>query len=169
LHAPQYKGKEHIRYSGSLLKYSFSEYKQKKGITLVELGEKGLVSTKDLPLTPQKDVRVIEGLFNDILEQGKSDPNNEDYLLIRLQDKHDILDPLGQLRKVYPNTLDLDRVQFISSKGSQLVADVSLKRTEHQVFGDFFEQVIGRELSEAQNTLLVDIIKQAKNMSGEAK
>jgi exonuclease SbcD len=169
LHAPQYKGKEHIRYSGSLLKYSFSEYKQKKGITLVELGEKGLVSTKDLPLTPQKDVRVIEGLFDDILEQGKSDPNNEDYLLIRLQDKHDILDPLGQLRKVYPNTLDLDRVQFISSKGSQLVADVSLKRTEHQVFGDFFEQVIGRELSEAQNTLLVDIIKQAKNMSGEAK
>jgi exonuclease SbcD len=45
LHAPQYKGKEHIRYSGSLLKYSFSEVKQKKGITLVELDNKGLVST----------------------------------------------------------------------------------------------------------------------------
>ncbi len=169
LHAPQYKGKEHIRYSGSLLKYSFSEYQQKKGVTLVELDNKGLVSLQHLPLIAKKDLRVIEGLLADILQQGKTDPANEDYLFIRLQDKQDILDPLGQLRKVYPNTLQLERTQFILSKGSQLVADVSLKRTEQQVFRDFFEQVIGHELSAEQNTLLLDIIKQAKGLSEGAE
>jgi exonuclease SbcD len=165
LHGPQYKGAEHIRYSGSLLKYSFSEYQQKKGITLVEIGKKGLVATEHLPLKAQKDLRIIEGLLTDILERGKNDPNHEDYVFIRLLDKQDILDPLGQLRKVYPNILQLERTQFISSKGSQLKADVSLKRTEQQVFSDFFEQVIGCDLTEEQNTLLLDIIAEAKGIT----
>ncbi len=169
LHGPQHKGQKHIRYSGSLLKYSFSEYQQKKGVTLVELDDKGLVATEHLPLKPQKDLRVIEGLLADILEQGKTDLNNEDYLFVRLLDKQDILDPLGQLRKVYPNTLQLERTQFILSKGSQLVADVSLKRTEQQVFSDFFEQVIGHDLSEEQNTLLLAIIAEAKELREEAE
>ncbi|MFW5444376.1 MAG: exonuclease SbcCD subunit D [Methylococcaceae bacterium] len=164
LHGPQYKGAKHIRYSGSLLKYSFSEYKQSKGITIVELDDKGLIATEHLPLKPQKDLRVVEGFLADIVEQGKTDSNNEDYLFVRLLDKQDILDPLGQLRKVYPNTLQLERTQFILSKGSQLIADVSLKRTEQQVFSDFFEQVIGHDLSEAQNTLLLDIIAEAKGV-----
>ena len=162
LHGPQHKGKEHIRYSGSLLKYSFSEYKQNKGVTLVELNDKGLLSIEDLPLKPKKDLRVIEGLLADILQQGKTDANNEDYIFVRLLDKQDILDPMGQLRKVYPNTLQLERTQFVLSNGSRLVADVSLKRTELQVFTDFFEQVIGHDLSAEQNTLLLDIIEQAK-------
>ncbi|MCK5354961.1 MAG: exonuclease SbcCD subunit D [Methyloprofundus sp.] len=162
LHGPQHKGKEHIRYSGSLLKYSFSEYKQNKGVTLVELDDKGLLSIEHLPLKPKKDLRVIEGLLADILQQGKIDANNEDYIFVRLLDKQDILDPMGQLRKVYPNTLQLERTQFVLSNGSRLVADVSLKRTELQVFTDFFEQVIGHDLSAEQNTLLLDIIEQAK-------
>ncbi|HIG65042.1 MAG TPA: exonuclease SbcCD subunit D [Methyloprofundus sp.] len=164
LHGPQYKGAEHIRYSGSLLKYSFSEYLQNKGVTLVELDENGLVATEHLPLKAQKNLRIIEGLLDDILEQGKDDPDNEDYLFIRLLDKQDILDPLGQLRKVYPNTLQLERTQFILSKGSQLKADVSLKRTEKQVFNDFFKQVIGHDLTEEQSTLLLDIIAEAKGV-----
>lgn len=167
LHGPQYKGAEHIRYSGSLLKYSFSEYQQNKGITLVELDDKGLVATQHLPLKPKKNLRVIEGLLTEILQRGQTDPDNEDYMFIRLLDKQDILDPLGQLRKVYPKTLQLERTQFILSKGSQLIADVSLKRTEQQVFSDFFEQVIGHDLSTEQNTLLLDIIAEAKGVVEE--
>mgnify|MGYP000450370909 CR=1 FL=1 len=162
LHGPQYKGKEHIRYSGSLLKYSFSEYKQNKGITLVELNEQGLVSTEHLKLTPEKDLRVIKGLLEDLIEQGKTDSRNNDYLLAKLTDTQDILDPIGQLRKVYPNILQLERTQFVLSKGSQLIADVSLKRTEQQVFKDFFEQVIGHDLTEEQNTFLMETITEAK-------
>ena len=162
LHGPQYKGAEHIRYSGSLLKYSFSEYKQKKGVTLVEFDEKGLVSTEHLELKPQRDLRVIEGLLADIIEQGKDDPDNDDYIFARLTDTQDILDPMGQLCKVYPNILQLERSYFALSSGSRLVADVSLKRTEEQVFKDFFEQVIGCDLTAEQNTLLLDIINEAK-------
>ena len=162
LHGSQYRGKDHIRYSGSLLKYSFSEHKQNKGVTLVELNENGLVSVEQLKLTPQKDLRVIEGLLEELVEQGKTDPRNNDYLLAKLTDKQDILDPMGQLRKIYPNVLQLERTQFVLSNGSRLVADVGLKRTEQQVFNDFFAQVIGGDLTEEQTALLIDIIAEAK-------
>jgi len=162
LHGPQFKGKEHIRYSGSLLKYSFSEHKQNKGVSLVEFDEQGLVSVEQLSLTPKKELRVIEGLLEDLILQGKTDPHNEDYLLAKITDKQDVLDPIGQLRKVYPNILQLERTQFIVSNGSRLVADVSLKRTEQQVFTDFFEQVIGHDLSADQSDLLAEIIAEAK-------
>ena len=165
LHAPQYKGFGHIRYSGSLLKYSFSEYKQKKGITLVEMDLTGLVSYQHLVLTPQHDLRVLEGTLADILDNATTDANNQDYLLIKLTDKNDILDPMGQIRKVYPNTLQLERTQFSFASGSRLVADVGLKRTEQQVFTDFFEQVTGNELSDAQHTLLLKTIQQIKSSS----
>jgi len=162
LHAPQYKGYEHIRYSGSLLKYSFSEYKQKKGITLVEFDKKGLVSHQHLALEPRHDFRVLEGTLADILEGAKTDKHPDDYLLIKLTDKHDILDPMGQLRQVYPNTLQLERSQFSLASGSRLVADVGLKRTEQQVFTDFFEQVTGDELTEFQKEVLLETIQQVK-------
>lgn len=162
LHAPQPKGAEHIRYSGSLLKYSFSEYKQKKGITLVELDKKGFVSAQHLELKPKRDVRVLEGKLADLLDEGKRDSHNDDYIFARLTDKQDILDPMGQLRRIYPNILQLERTQFVLASGSRLAADTSLKRTEEQVFKDFFEQVIGHDLSKDQNTLLLDVINEAK-------
>jgi exonuclease SbcD len=162
LHAPQSKGAEHIRYSGSLLKYSFSEYQQKKGITLVELDKKGFVSAQHLELIPKRDVRVLEGCLADLLEEGKDDPHNDDYIFARLTDKQDILDPMGQLRRLYSNILQLERTQFVLASGSRLVADVSLKRSEEQVFNDFFEQVIGHDLIEDQNALLLEIINEAK-------
>jgi len=98
----------------------------------------------------------------DIIEQGMDDPENEDYIFVRLTDKQDILDPLGQLRKVYPHTLQLERSHFVLSKGSRLVTDVSLKRTEDQVFKDFFGQVFGQALTAEQHELLLDVIAEAK-------
>ena len=169
LHAPQQKGAGHIRYSGSLLKYSFSEYKQKKGVTLVELNEKGFVSAQHLDLIPRRDLRVIEGTLSELLEEGKNDLQNDDYIFARLTDKQDILDPMGQLRRIYPNILQLERTQFILSNSSRLVADVSHKRSEEQVFKDFFEQVIGQDLTEDQNQLLLEVISEAKVKMEEQK
>ncbi len=105
LHRPQFKGEDYIRYSGSIVKYSFSEQHHDKGVTLVEMDGNGLKNIEHLQLTPLRDMRIIEGEFRQILEQGKVDPNSNDYLAVRLTDRHAILDPMSQLRDVYPNVL----------------------------------------------------------------
>lgn len=157
LHAPQFKGAEHIRYSGSLLKYSFSEQHQKKGVTLVELDSSGYKSSKQLPLKPIRDMRILEGELHELLEQGKVDPYNEDYLLVRLTDRHAILDPMAKLREVYPNVLQLEKPGMLIT-GEQKIDREKLKRGELDMFRDFFEQVYGQEMTDEQDKAIKDTI-----------
>lgn len=157
LHAPQFKGEEHIRYSGSLLKYSFSEQHQKKGVTLVEIGQEGGVASSHLPLVPLRNMRVLEGEFDALIQQGKVDPHAEDYLLIRLTDRHAILDPMAKLREVYPNVLQLEKPGMLAS-GEQPVNREKLKRGELDMFRDFFTQAKGEELTPEQEQAIVEII-----------
>ncbi len=166
LHSPQYKGEEHIRYSGSILKYSFSEEKQKKGVTLVELSD-GAVTHRHLPLVPLRDMRIIEGEIQSILEQGKVDPNNEDYLLVRLTDRTAILDPMGKLRAVYPNVLHLEKPGMLET-GAQQMKRETLKRGELEMFRDFFEQVTGQVLNDEQDGAIKQSLTELnKELSGE--
>ena len=157
LHGPQYKGEEHIRYSGSILKYSFSEQHQRKAVTLVEIDDDGLQSTRQLPLQPLRDMRIVEGQMQDILQQGRVDPNNQDYLLVRLSDRQAILDPMTKLREVYPNVLHLEKPGMLAT-GAQQMNRETLKRGELDMFRDFFVQVTGVSLSDDQDEAIAGAI-----------
>ena len=157
LHNPQYKGEDHIRYSGSILKYSFSEQRHQKGVTLIEMHATGLKSIQQLPLKPLRDMRILEGDLNTLLEQGLTDPNNKDYLLVRLTDQSPILDPMGKLRQVYENVLHTEKTWLQDSSNLQ-VNSTKLKRGELEMFTDFFEQVSGIPLTEEQDAAIKAII-----------
>lgn len=159
LHQPQKKGEEHIRYSGSLMKYSFSEQHQKKGMTLVELDEDGFKSATHIDLKAPHQMRIIEGELDEILSQGKTDPNSEDYLLVRLMDKHAILNPMDKLRVVYPNVLHLEKPGMLIGT-EQEMAVAKLARSEADMFRDFFLEAQDTKLSEEQDKAITDIIKQ---------
>ena len=154
LHGPQYKGAEHIRYSGSILKYSFSEQHQHKSVTLVELDTEGKARVELLPLKAKRDVRILEGELSALLEQGKTDLHRDDYLMIRLVDKQAILDAMGKLRAVYPNVLHLERSGLMAQSADLIPARDQIKKGELAMFSDFFEQVSGLEMSEQQRAFL---------------
>ncbi|WP_299806519.1 exonuclease SbcCD subunit D [uncultured Shewanella sp.] len=158
LHGPQYKGAEHVRYSGSMLKYSFSEQHQNKSVTLVELDSDGKASFELLPLTAMRDVRIIEGLLHDLLEQGKTDVNREDYLMVKLSDKTAILDAMGKLRSVYPNVLHLERTGLMSDNSKVELSREHIKKGELDMFTDFFAQVSGEPMTEAQQQAMITAI-----------
>ena len=165
LHNPQYKGEEHIRYSGSILKYSFSEQRQQKGVTLVEMQADGLKSTKHLALKPLRDMRILEGELEDLLKQGLTDPNNQDYLLIRLTDQNAILEPMAKLRQVYENVLHIEKT-WLQETGDLQVNRDKLKRGELEMFQDFFKQVSNQELSPEQYQAIANIITNISTHEG---
>lgn len=77
VHRPQRVGRDTVRYSGSPLKYSFSEARYGKSVALVELGEKKpgddvgeCVSFELIPLVPLHDVREVRGTLADVLAMG---------------------------------------------------------------------------------------------------
>ncbi|MBY8099267.1 exonuclease SbcCD subunit D [Vibrio fluvialis] len=161
LHQPQKKGEEHIRYSGSLMKYSFSEQHQKKGMTLVELNDAGFVAAEHIPLSAPHDMRIIEGELDQLLEQGKTDPSAHDYLLVRLYDKHAILDPMEKLRKVYPNVLHLEKPGMLIGVDQEM-GRARLARGELDMFRDFFLEAKQEPLSEQQESAMAEVIQSLK-------
>ncbi len=154
LHAPQTRGSDSVRYSGSLLKYSFSEQHHKKGITLVDIDEAGNVSTEQHDLTPLKNVRVLEGQLRDILDAGRVDPNRDDYVLVRLMDTGAILNAMAQLRDVYPNTLHLEKPGIMTVGDRKAPAREALKRGEAGMFRDFYQSMTGDSLTDEQTAVL---------------
>lgn len=101
-----------------------------------------------------------------ILQQGKVDPNNDDYLLLRLTDRHAILDPMSKLRAVYPNVLHLEKPGMLEA-GDQQMNRETLKRGELEMFRDFFVQITGKELSTEQDQAVQQTITEINKRDGE--
>ena len=84
LHGPQKVGNEKIRYSGSLMKYSFSEVNQKKkGINIINLDSEGNVDVSFYKLKPKRDFRIIEGYLEDIINDSTKDDLSKENTILR--------------------------------------------------------------------------------------
>ncbi len=162
LHNPQHKSETHIRYSGSILKYSFSEQHHQKGVTLVEMNPSGLQKITHLPLTPLRDMRTLEGDLETLLKNGATDPHNQDYLLIRLTDQTALLEPMSKLRQVYENVLHIEKT-WLQDSGTLQVNRDKLKRGELEMFQDFYKQVSGNDLTADQQAAIQQIITNTVN------
>ena len=127
LHGPQQVGGPNVRYAGSLLKYSFGEWRQKKGAVIVDIDEKGGTATSFLPFSPRHDVRVVEGLFEDIM--AGEDLHTDDYILFRLTDTAPILDGMAKLRQKYPRAAALEMPNRQSGGTGERVTESQKRRS----------------------------------------
>lgn len=162
IHGPQKIGRETVRYCGSPLKYSFSEWRHKKSVTIVELKEKGIVLLEQVPLVPIHNLREIRGTLSSLLKPevvAQGDP--QDYLRVILTDEIPPYDPLGQLRQVYPNLLRLDfeRNEAAAMESITAAQDVE-EKTIMELFSDFYEMANDRSMNEAERAVMEQIWKE---------
>jgi len=152
LHGPQKVGRETIRYSGSPLKYSFSESRQKKSAVFFEIKEKGEIEIELIPLIPLHDLRVLKGPFDEILNPNHyKKGNQEDYVRVILTDERELYAPLDEIRKIYPNVL---RLEFDNTRTKKDMENENLEEIEKKdaftLFSEFFERQNEREMDEEQ-------------------
>lgn len=138
LHKSQSIGK--ARYAGSILKYSTSEAGKKKSICMVEMDKAGTCKIEERELFPRRDLRVVEGLFDDICKNSPS----EDYVHVILRDKQPVLDAAGRLRRVYQNLLGIERPEESLGASRAIAAEIT-KMNEDDLFQIFFERVSGEK------------------------
>ena len=136
---------ETVRYSGSILKYSFSEEHHAKSVELVEIDGPGGCRIERVPLTPRRDVRTMQGRFDDLMRAPGSVGRN-DLIGIDLLDSEPILDAKLRLSEIYPNVLQVRQANFLHTGGSGRGTDTSTL-DDAALFAAFFQQVTGRELS----------------------
>lgn len=169
LHGPQKVGSNKIRYSGSLLKYSFSEVKQKKGITIVNLNNEGEVEVQTHLFKPKRDLRIIKGELKELLKEEVSNLyNKEDYIKVILTDKGELLDPMAKLRSVYPNVMELVREErIINTSSSRTVANNVREKSRLSLFENFYEDITGEKCTEEDVEVMKKIIEKAEKGGGE--
>lgn len=158
LHHPHAITHPTIHYSGSPLKYSFSESKDKKSVRIVTLEE--TLDVREVFLQPIRDMRIVSGSLSELTTNILD--KKEDYLQVKLEDAGALLDPMGQLRKFYPNILHLERMRHQMEDKLEVKFDELMKKDDVALFDQFFEFAEGKSMTTAQKELMTEIFKEAR-------
>ena len=162
LHGPQRAGGDHIRYCGTMLKYSFSEVNHRKSVTFVELKEKGNLNITTRPITPLREMKEIRGSYEELMNRDHylNTDLRECYLHVILTDEEDVPEAMRRMQPVYQNimklTYDNTRTQR-QQNPLELTAEPESSPVE--LFGLLYEKQYNRELSQVQREYLEKLVE----------
>lgn len=169
LHGAQHIGSETIRYAGSPLKYSFSEARQHKSVTVVTLGEKGDVQVRTVALTPLRELREIRGSYDELTARSfyEHTTYRSDYLHLILTDEQDVFDAMSRLRTIYPYlmTLDYDNARTRAAGGMSVPAETE-RRTPLELFEALYQRQNHQPMSEVQRKYIAQLMEQIMEVQG---
>ena len=155
LHGPQRMGADHIRYSGSPLKYSFDEHGQKKSFTIIDMDTNGKVDISTIPVEAKRDVVILEGYFEDLLNNtALQKKHKDDYVQARLLDTMPIMDGMAKLRQVYHRCMTIELAGRIATPVVDMGDAVFKELDERQLFNQFAETVWKEPLTEAEQSYI---------------
>lgn len=152
LHRPQIAGGKHIRYSGSPLAFGFDEQDHDKSMILVDIDGAGDCTVSELALIPKRRVRILRGKLEELLASGKP---SEDFIKIVLTNESRLIDPMKQIRSLYPNASALiyERQEKEQKTGDIEHVATALTRPE-DVISAFLTHVRGDPQSDEERALV---------------
>ena len=167
IHKPQnmYRegtGQNPVVYAGSPLAYSFSECMQEKSAVMVDLDANGVSKIVRIPLKPLHRMRKIKGRLEDLLSAKLTEHLDwEDYLQVTLTNEEELIDPIGTLRSVYPNVMQL----VFEKKEKEMTGEFTTietvnKKTPGELFNDFYSLIREKEMDETRRQVINDVIKE---------
>ncbi|KIL45201.1 exonuclease SbcCD subunit D [Jeotgalibacillus soli] len=165
LHSPDAIKHDTIHYSGSLMKYSFSEAKQRKVVKIVDINEDGTFTVKERPLRPKRDMRELDGYLEELMDASFYQKQKlEDFLKITLLDEGALIDPMGRLRQVYPNVLHLERKTALrdQAKKKHMELDTREGKTDLALFQDFYAQITTAGWNEEKEKKIREIMEDVR-------
>lgn len=166
IHRPQRIGSERIAYAGSPLKYSFSEVRGDKSVNIVELDGQGKVKVIPRALTPLHDMRCIKGRLADLMAEdiyNAPGVSPLDYIQATLTDEEELIDPIGALRSVYPNVLQILLEKRVREAEGHYESRLRGERKcMEELFGDFYEMLKGEPLDEKRRSIVRKAVKEAE-------
>lgn len=166
IHRPQKLIKDNIRYSGTILKYSFSEVNHNKTVPIIEYKEKGNLTIELIPLVPARDMRIIKGPIDELLKkENYLNTNLDDYIEAIITDEEPVYDAINRIRRVYPNTLKLDILNNRTRENEETHLESIEKikeKTELELFNEFFKFQNNEEMNKKEEKIIKEIINELR-------
>lgn len=174
LHKKQAMGREYIRYSGSLLKYSISEANQAKGYVLIDFNQEGIVAIEERSFDVLRDVRVLKGSVEEIIAQSEADTHKDDYVYAKLTGNY-VQDVTARLRHIYPHILGSEWVieegKSNSSEEDPVKQNTDFLKTKErtitEVFMEFLEFIGETDFKADEIQMIEDIVKEIEEGKNE--
>ncbi len=163
IHSPQKLIRDSVRYSGTPLKYSFSECRNKNSVTVVEMRDKGDIEISQILLKPMRDMVEIKGTYNELMAKSYYENLNSknDYYHITLTDENDIPDALSRLRSIYTNVMKLD-YDNKRTRASMSVntSGITQSKSPIELFDELYEMQNGDKPDDEQEKLVSSLMKE---------
>ncbi|MDO4944986.1 MAG: exonuclease SbcCD subunit D [Ruminococcus sp.] len=161
IHGAQKVLRESIRYCGTPLKYSFSECRHKKSVTMVDIREKNCVYIETVPLEPLRDLREIKGTYEELMSlESYAGTNTADYLHVTLTDEEDVPNALEKMRSVYKNIMQFD---YDNKRTRETMTVTAEEKNDEKSPLELLEQLYftqnNSELSEVQRDYVTELIE----------
>ncbi|WP_022779567.1 exonuclease SbcCD subunit D [Butyrivibrio sp. AE3009] len=161
IHSPQRIGADHIRYSGSPLKYSLSEVNNDKSVPVITLGKKGSIDIELVPLKPMRDLRHIRGTRKQLLDRANV-TDTEDFIYVTLTEEDIVNDAIGIFRATYPNTIKLDYDNSRTREMEQVdLGTAAPDRKFSELISDFYSQVFGCDITDSERQVMMEVALEA--------
>ncbi len=162
IHRSQNIGSKRIRYCGSQLKYYIEEASQQKSVTITEIGLKGALDIKEIPLVPKRDMKVYKGKYKELTDiDFYSNINTDDYIFITLTDEEDIPDANRKLHKIYSYMMKLSYDNSRTKNHSVIKSDIrNEKLPPVQIFSEFYESQCNHKMSSEQYEFVESLIRE---------
>ncbi|MDW5299661.1 MAG: exonuclease SbcCD subunit D [Sedimentibacter sp.] len=149
LHKAQNRG-YNIRYSGSPLKYSFSESTNTKTITILDISDE--IKVEEIEVIPLRETRVIKGTFDEVLAVAQNDAHKDDYIKIEISDMYAGMEAVELFRTHYNNLLNISG-RMNEKEENELTVDELYKMTPNDILEKFYREVTGCDVTEEQINL----------------
>lgn len=163
LHSPQNVDGARVRYCGTPLKYSFSEVRHQKSVTVVELGDKGTLDVRTVPLTPKRDMVELRGSFDQVTSpEFYGQVDRDAYVRMILTDENNIYHAVGRLRSIYPNLMRLDYDNLRTQNGVAELEEAQIKRDPLELFEEFYQQQNYQPMTEEQRRYLTQLLREVQ-------
>lgn len=167
VHRPQRIGRDTARYSGTMLKYSFSEVNHKKTMPILDFKKKGDLDIQLEELVPLRDMREIKGPIEELIKKENYETGNtDDYIRAIITNEEPVYDAIGQIRRIYPNTLKLEiknSKTALSIEEQENNIENIKDKSEIELFNEFYKMQNNNELNEEQKEVMEQIIKSVKS------
>lgn len=162
IHGPQKIHRDELRYSGTPLKYSFSEEKHHKSMTFVTLKEKGNVEIELVPFKAKHDMKHLIASYDQLMDPDYyAQLNTSDYYYFSLTDENDVYEAYNRLKSIYPNLLKLDyqnrRTMF---DGELEVLEKIQRQNPMELLNQFFHSQNNDDMSEEMKEYALKIMEE---------
>lgn len=153
MHSPQKVLNDNIRYSGSILKYSFSEVNSNKSVVVINTETN---SFDLIPLIPKRDLVDIKGTVEELTNPTNYRNYNYTTDFFRAILPKNEVDAYARLKQVYPNLMEIkvEEVKEVRTIEKEIVKE----KDYLELFNIFYKEIDNNELDKEEKEIVKEFL-----------